>query len=147
MGKEIERKFLIDEEKWQPTSTPYIITQVRVRTSNINDTKLSWITIKSRVIGISRNEFEYEIPYLDALQIITMCNKVIIKERCEFNYFGNKWEIDVFKGDNVGLIVAEIELKSEYQDFILPPWIKKEVTHDPLYYNSNLINHPYKNWL
>lgn len=160
MGKEIERKFLVDESKLKYTGVPMIITQgylliddnkvIRIRTinTNFNATQVAYITIKSSVVGITRDEFEYEIPYLDAISMLGMCDKVI--EKIRYNIYNDEddfvWELDIFKGDNKGLFVAEIELKNEDDKFFKPDWITTEVTNDKRYYNSNLINNSYKNW-
>ena len=108
----------------------------------------AWLTVKGLTKGISRNEFEYEIPLADASQMLDemAVGGVLAKFRYTFKYDLNTWEIDEFLEDNLGLIVAEIEL--EYQDQIiqLPPWIGEEVSGDSRYFNSNLIRNPYKNW-
>lgn len=116
---------------------------------------VGFITIKSSVTGISRDEFEYEIPYSDGVQLISLCNKTVEKTRYVYeNILNNKfpvpdvdiWTVDVFHNENDGLIVAEIELKDENQFFSKPEWILDEVTGDHKYYNSNLIENPYKKW-
>lgn len=101
---------------------------------------------KSSENGLSRFEWEKEISQYDAQQMLKLCVGVIRKTRCSVLIDGMVWEIDVFHDDNEGLVVAEVELTSESQSIILPPWITKEVTGDPKYYNSNLIQTPYKDW-
>lgn len=155
MVKEIERKFLVDLTKldiskytnWtvdieQAYLSENIEKSIRIR---IED-KRGFITIKGATNKISRDEFEYEIPYDDAKSLIKMCDKTIIKKRTTIKYNKRYWVIDVFEGDNQGLIVAEIELKSEKEKFALPPWIKEEVTSDSKYYNLQLLRHPYSKW-
>jgi adenylate cyclase len=152
MAKEIERKFLVELNWLDNTSilSTANITQgylsdkptVRIR---IQD-KLAYITIKSENKGITRNEFEYEIPLSDAMLMMKMCGKTISKKRISVDYDTKHWTIDVFYGDNNGLVVAEIELQDENEEFELPPWIIEEVSDDKKYYNSNLIENPYKDW-
>lgn len=145
---EIERKYIVNKELWNEVSkpTPIKIQQsylssdpnciVRVRLKN----EKAFLTIKSKTVGISRNEFEYEIPYSDAQAMIqAIATKSIIKKRYEIVYETHTWEVDVFEGKLAGLIIAEIELKHENESFPLPIWIEKEVSDDPQYYNSNLI--------
>ncbi len=98
-------------------------------------------------MGASRLEFEYEIPRPDAEQLLDICEKSLIeKMRFKVEEGGFVWEIDEFFGENQGLIVAEVELESEDQDFPRPDWVLEEVTGDPRYFNSNLIKKPYKMW-
>jgi CYTH domain-containing protein len=146
--KEIERKFLvntsIDEvlkrSRFQEIKQGYMHADpektIRVRTKGSK----GYLTIKGKTIGITRSEFEYEIPYPEALRLLELfCPKTLTKKRYEIVYEGNTWEIDVFEGNLTGLIVAEIELSSEDQRFSKPEWIGEEVSHDPSYINSNLI--------
>lgn len=155
---EIERKFLVKNplEFLYNTLTLYssnlyiqgyilnsVEKTVRVR---IIEGKECFITIKGNGT-ISREEFEYSIPEEDGKRMIDLfCDKVIKKIRSIIPYKGHNWEVDVFLGDNEGLIVAEIELDSEDEKFEKPNWLGEEVTHDIRYLNSNLINNPYKNW-
>lgn len=108
----------------------------------------AFITIKSIPTGLSRNEFQYQIPLDDANQIInTLCEKPIIeKYRTSIKINELIWEVDEFLGDNAGLVVAEVELKDENQKIDLPEWIGEEVTFDYRYSNSNLVKHPFKDW-
>lgn len=143
MGKEIERKFLVMDDGYKNRATSvasisqgYLSTDpdrtVRVR---IADDR-GYLTIKSRNVGISRGEWEYEIPVKDARQLIALCPtlQVVTKKR----YRVGRWEIDEFEGKLKGLTVAEIELSSEQEEFELPPFIGREVSGDPRYYNSSL---------
>lgn len=155
MPLEIERKYLVNKEIWQETKKPkgmffrqgYLLTDpnktIRVR---VTDTK-SYLTIKGLSIGATRPEFEYEIPKDEAEQLLDM---FAISDLTKIRYkvlFNNKlWEVDEFLGNNMGLIVAEIELESEDEAFDLPNWVEKEVTGENKYYNSNLSLFPYKNW-
>lgn len=154
MGMEIERKFLIDRSKWQPAGPGINIRQgyimaeadrtVRVRTKG----EKGYLTIKGATQGISRLEMDYEIPYKDAEKLLDeVClTPLIEKTRYVEEHLGHTWEIDVFYGDNAGLIVAEIELSSVDETIDLPDWITREVSDDKRYYNACLIKHPFKNW-
>ncbi|WP_297568858.1 CYTH domain-containing protein [uncultured Anaerovibrio sp.] len=154
MGVEIERKFLIDKKRWQPGASGldirqgYLVTEahrtVRVRTKG----NKGFLTIKGATSGISRMELEYEIPLSDAeLLLDNLCLKPLIEKKRYIEQYGNHvWEIDVFYGDNEGLVVAEVELSSADEQFALPEWIGKEVSGDKRYYNACLVKHPYKEW-
>jgi len=156
MGVEIERKFLIaagSEDVWRhgvegvPYAQGYLSRgngrTVRVR---IAGTK-AFITIKGPVTGISRPEFEYEIPVEDARQMLSLCDgPVIEKIRHRILHGRHVWEVDEFLGENTGLTVAEVELANAEDSVEMPSWIGKEVTGDPRYYNSNLTIHPYRLW-
>ncbi|WP_371367524.1 Inorganic triphosphatase [Sporomusa rhizae] len=154
MGKEIERKFLVKEGAWQPKDKGTTIRQgylssvkervVRVRTKG----EKAFITIKGITKGISRSEFEYQIPVEDADPLLTnLCEQPLIEKTRYKEVCGNHtWEIDVFFGSNLGLIVAEVELKDETELLELPNWVGEEVSSDPRYFNSNLIQNPYEKW-
>lgn len=146
--KEIERKFLVKDElldvlkylQSKKIRQGYISDSdgktVRVRTKG----EKGYLTIKGKSSGISRDEFEYEIPFEDADQLLTnFCSKTLEKERFDLVVGEKKWEIDLFHGNLEGLIVAELELESEDETVELPSWIREEVSDDPQYYNSNLI--------
>lgn len=153
MGQEIERKFLVKGNSWR-TGPGMRIRQgylrneisgvVRVRTKG----KRGYLTIKGSTTGITRLEFEYEIPFEDADQILdTLCVKPLIEKiRYEVHEGGFIWEIDEFEGENAGLVVAEIELQEEDQGFPYPEWLGREVTDEPRYQNSNLVKYPYWKW-
>ncbi|ORT99724.1 hypothetical protein D081_1608 [Anaerovibrio sp. JC8] len=154
MAVEIERKFLINEAKWQPVDEGVNIRQgylctdkertVRVRTKG----NKGYLTIKGQTEGLSRLELEYEIPLEEATQLLdNLCHRPLIeKTRHIEEHLGHIWEIDVFFGDNEGLIVAEVELSSEEEEIDLPDWIVEEVSHDKRYYNSCLSQKPYTTW-
>jgi adenylate cyclase len=150
---EIERKFLIDKNKWHPKEKGIIIKQgylsvdqdkvVRVRTAGEN----SFLTIKGKAKGITRTELEYEIPKNEAEVLLKMCQGFIIEKlRYVEKINGNTWEIDVFEGDNSGLVLAEIELENENQKFERPSWIGEEVSYDKRFFNSWLSKNPYSRW-
>lgn len=153
MALEIERKFLVDKNKWKPTGQGTILKQaylsldpnptVRVRIAG----KKSFLTIKGRSETISRPEFEYEIPLDDALKMLKLAiSNPVEKTRYEVWHENFLWEIDVFSGENEGLILAEIELDSESQEFARPDWILEEVSGDRRFYNSYLSEHPFQEW-
>lgn len=160
MGIEIERKFLIDKEKFLDAHRPlqledntyiaqgYLSTDpertVRIRVMG----NTGYITVKgeSSDDGLTRFEWETEINVNEAKAMLEMCTGTISKLRYYVSHDGKTWEIDVFDDDNSGLIVAEIELQSETEAITLPSWVTVEVTGDPKYYNSALTKHPYKDW-
>ena len=101
--------------------------------------KKAFITIKSLTIGITRQEFEYEIPLIDAKTMLnTMCVTLIEKHRYTIHLNDHIWEVDEFLGNNSGLVIAEIELSNENETFSKPDWIGEEVSQNPQYFNSNL---------
>ena len=155
MAIEIERKFLVVDDSWQHKNLNgihymqgYLVetgnTLVRVRTAGDK----GFLAVKARKTGLSRFEYEYEIPFIDAGEMLTkLCQKPLInKTRYEISYEGHRWEIDVFYGLNAGLVVAEIELGAEDESFTKPPWAGAEVTNDPRYLNVNLAVHPFRSW-
>jgi CYTH domain-containing protein len=157
MATEIERKYLVQIEAWQQAkintehthiSQAYLSLEAE-RTVRIRIKKeMALLTIKGKTQGVSRLEFEYQIPFNDGLELLKICQGSIIKKkRYVLSYDNLIWEVDEFEGDNAGLIVAEVELGSEDQTFALPPWIKEEVSDDNRYYNANLVQHPFKNWV
>ena len=154
MAKEIERKFLVDKNHWKNPENGTVIKQgfiptadntvVRIRITGDN----AFLTIKGKSTGSVRSEFEYSIPVADAHQMLEeLCKRPFIEKiRYVVHYSGYAWEVDVFQGDNEGLIIAEIELDLESQEVALPPWVSKEVTDDPRYYNANLVGNPFSRW-
>ena len=152
MAKEIERKFLV-QESWQPRSAGvksaqgYLSTvperTVRVRIKG----EKGYLTIKGKNEGISRAEFEYEIPLQDAEELLQLAEQPVLRKRRYLEQHGGSlWEIDVFAGENEGLIVAEIELPEEQAAFTKPDWLGEEVSGDVRYYNANLIKQPFSLW-
>lgn len=154
MGLEIEKKFLVKDDSWKQQAVGVNYRQgylssnpertVRVRTLE----NKAYLTIKGISKGATRPEYEYEIPYREAVELLNeLCEKPIIeKTRYKISFKGLLWEIDEFAGENRGLLMAEVELSSEEQSIELPPWIGQEVTTDKRYYNSNLIKHPFSKW-
>ena len=152
MGSEIERKFRVDPN-WQPPGegvayeqgylSSHVERTVRVRVEG----ERAKLTVKGATVGVTRLELEYPIPVDDARQLLAICEKPIItKRRHVVLHAGKKWEVDVFGGDNEGLVVAELELSSEDEPFAKPPWVHDEVSDDPRYFNANLVKHPYRSW-
>lgn len=156
MKQEIERKFLVSGDGWRAaagrgeiccqgyiTAGPASAT-VRVRLLG----EQGFLTIKGPAQGISRSECEYKIPAADAEYMIqNLCgDRLVSKKRYTFEVGGMIWEIDEFSGSNDGLIVAEIELKSEEQPFEKPGWLGAEVSFDPRYTNAALARHPFAQW-
>jgi len=152
---EIERKFLVRSDAWRSrirSSTSmrqgYLNNEthcsVRVR---IADDR-AWLNLKGVTMGVQRLEFEYDIPVMDAHSMLNelTCKPLIEKIRHLVDVGDHTWEIDVFEGDNAGLIVAEIELDDPDECFEKPEWLGEEVTHDARYYNTCLSSHPFKHW-
>ena len=154
MAKEIERKFLIDVglvvelNDGKRISQGYIGTNDKtvVRARIIGDE--AFLTLKGEVKGFTCSEFEYQIPIDDAVNIIDeLCSGgVVDKTRYEIMHENHTWEIDVFHGQNEGLVVAEVEVQSESESVSLPKWIVKEVTGDAKYFNVSLLTNPYSQW-
>ena len=154
MGTEIERKFLLRDDGWKAGAEGKLFRQgylsaavernVRVRI--VGDR--GFLTVKGRASGITRREFEYQIPLADAERMLDeLCLRPLIeKTRYQVEHRGLIWEIDEFAGDNAGLVVAEVELDDEAQEVEPPSWIGREVSDDPRYLNSNLVKKPYATW-
>jgi len=155
MGNEIERKFLVDHEKWRRVKKGkgthyrqgYLINDEK-RTFRVRVTdKHGYITLKGSTSGISRKEYEYKIPVEDGIELLdAFAESEVRKTRYKVKFAGNLWEVDEFSGDNEGLIMAEIELEHEDEEFEKPDWLVREVSDDDRYYNSNLSVHPFKRW-
>ncbi|NTV84819.1 MAG: CYTH domain-containing protein [Bacteroidales bacterium] len=154
MPKEIERKFLVKSNLYKSLGKRDYLHQGFLSTEKERVVRIrikgekAWITIKGISSGATRAEFEYEIPKEDAQYMLeNLCIRPTIeKYRYKINIEGFTWEVDEFLGENEGLVVAEIELEAEDQEFPAPEWIGEEVTGDPRYYNANLVSNPFKNW-
>lgn len=155
MGIEIERKFLVNHDQWEQLVKPvgefyrqgYLLTdpQKTIRVRQTSDK--GFLTIKGISVGATRAEYEYEIPFEEAKELLDQFSVAeLSKVRYKVAIENHIWEVDVFSGNNQGLIVAEIELKSENEKFVLPTWIDREVTGEEKYYNSNLVTKPYSDW-
>lgn len=154
MPVEIERKFLVNGVAWKQDAAGVLFRQgylsvskertVRVRVAG----EQGFLTIKGATTGIARAEFEYAIPLDEANEMLdTLCLKPLIeKRRYRVPYGQSLWEVDEFLGENLGLVVAEIELCDAQQEIDLPEWIGREVSDDARYFNSSLVAHPYRSW-
>ncbi|HEY4179601.1 MAG TPA: CYTH domain-containing protein [Kofleriaceae bacterium] len=153
MGAEIERKFLVDTARWQPQGQGELYVQgylssAKERTVRVRrEGERAVITVKGPNQGVTRAEFEYPIPPADADSMLHLCEQPLIQKRRHKEKHGaHTWEIDVFEGENAGLVVAEIELSDENEVFDKPVWVGREVSDDPRYYNASLIRTPFKSW-
>ena len=154
MAQEIERKFLVRDDTFKTGVTPLFIRQGFISTDKDSVVRVriygnrGFLTLKGSGTGISRTEFEYEIPVEDAHEMLEELCKgpTIEKFRYVIEYEGHTWEVDEFMRENSGLVIAEIELTHESEGFLKPPWLGDEVTGDPRYYNANLISNPFTAW-
>lgn len=146
MAAEIERKYLVLNDGWRDQASKgaafcqgYLLANknrfMRVR---IIDTARAVVTVKFRTGRLRREEFEYEIPYADALEMISYATGVVAKTRYEVAHCGHVWEVDVYSGVNDGLVLAEIELTDESDQPPCPPWLGPEVTGNTTYSNRTL---------
>lgn len=147
MGREIERKFLVVSDAWRAMATDSAMLRqgylssnakatVRVRT---RDDARAVLTLKGAVEGISRAEYEYEIPIGDARELLAMAAPHVIEKRRYLVPHGAvTWEVDVFAGRHLGLVIAEVELVDEGQAITLPEWVGAEVSHHDRYNNASL---------
>lgn len=146
--KEIEYKFLVDHAAWNAAEKPepeeiiqaYIArtdtTTVRVRTKGAK----AFLTLKGKTVGRTRSEFEYEVPMEEAREMMRLfTTRSLRKFRYTLEFKGRFWEVDVFKDTLDGLIIAELEVGSEEESFDLPDWVTSDVSDDPQYFNSVLI--------
>jgi len=153
MGMEIERKFLVRGEPWKGlegtafrqgylTIDPERTVRVRIAGDR------GYLTIKGPSTGASREEFEYQIPLADAGRLLDRhCLKPQIeKTRYLVGHAGLTWEVDVFAGQNAGLVIAEVELEAVDQTVDLPDWVGREVTGDQRFFNAYLSRHPFLSW-
>lgn len=150
MATEIERKFLVLNDSWRGLGPSFRIRQgylsrdkdrtVRVR---IRDEE-AFLTVKGRNLGICRLEFEYPVPVRDAEEMLRLCTGTVISKTRHYVEHGKlAWEVDEFHGDLEGLVIAELELMAERQEFVKPDWVGDEVTHDQRYFNANLGSWPF----
>ncbi|HPQ96132.1 MAG: CYTH domain-containing protein [Thiothrix sp.] len=155
MGLEVEHKFLVCSDAWHRDvsrscrfrqgylgDSPAASVRVRIEGEQAN------LNIKGMTIGVQRPEFEYPVPLADADALLDqLCRKPLIEKIRHFVPFaGHIWEVDVFLGDNAGLVVAEIELEAPGEAFSLPPWAGAEVSGLVRYYNVSLVSYPYRDW-
>jgi len=155
MGVEIERKFLVKDDSWRSDveSEAHLVqgyladgdqATVRVRITD----HVACLTIKGPTVGVRRSEYEYPIPLADAQAMLRelAVYPAIDKTRYQVRAGSHRWELDLFAGENAGLVLAELELGSEDEPFELPAWAGEEVSDDPRYYNVNLARNPYRQW-
>lgn len=169
MQKEIERKFLVNPKllniesqniidihyhnhAYLQSSQSYQV-RIELHKSNSITEEIGRINIKGPKLGISRLEFEYQIPINEARLIHSFCPYKISKIRYKIPYVKENnnlsnllWEIDFYQDDNLGLVTAELEIPDDSMNIIIPNWIVKEITHDDRFYNKNLAIRPFKSW-
>jgi adenylate cyclase len=155
MALEIERKFLVKDDGWRRGADEgrrlrqaYLAdtgrAAVRVR---IEDEARAVLTIKSADSGLTRQEFEYAIPLADAVALLALRQgSVVEKTRYHVPHAGRHWEVDLYAGDNDGLVLAEVEIESEAAAVELPPWLGREVSGEARYYASSLARRPFSAW-
>jgi len=154
MGTEIERKFLLSDDGWRGgVNRSLNIVQGYLANTDLASIRVricgpaASLNIKSMTLGAVRSEFDFPIPVPDARALLELCERPFIeKTRHEVAWAGNVFEIDEFLGENHGLVVAELELADISLDFARPPWLGREVTDDPRYYNINLVTLPFRLW-
>jgi adenylate cyclase len=155
MATEIERKFRVANESWRgQIQSSTLLRQgylantarasVRVRCAG----NAGWLSVKAMTPGRARAEYEVAIALGDAEEMLDrLCEGPLVEKwRHIVIHDGNEWEIDEFLGENAGLVIAELELDSEHEEFASPPWLGDEVTHDERYYNFRLSQHPWRSW-
>ena len=154
MAYEIERKFLVTDQTWRAEVSDSVLmlqayicsdpqSAVRVRTAG----ERAWLTVKSALTHLKRAEYEYEVPLADAIEMLNLCTRPPLeKVRHSLTHAGRHWVIDEYRGENGGLVVAEIEMDSEDEDFERPAWVGEEVSEDPRYLSVCLYERPYKSW-
>ncbi len=153
MGVEIERKFLVHRDRlpspeWSTSiEQGYVADAVATVRVRIEDER-GFLTLKGRPTGLSRPEFEYPVPLEDARAMLdVLCASARIRKvRHRYQVGGHLWEVDVFGGENEGLIIAEVELQSATESMELPDWVDREVSEDPRFFNSALMHHPFREW-
>lgn len=154
MGIEIERKFLVTSDGWRalPRTSHrchqgYINLKAEgsLRVRRLGEK--GFLTLKGPRQGIRREEYEYEIPAEDATDMLrSFCQITLLKTRHEIEFEGFLWEIDEFHEHNQGLVLAEVELPAEDTEFVLPPWVGKDVSEDDRFFNARLALHPIATW-
>ncbi len=151
MGVEIERKFLVVGDSWrEAVSTSAAMRQGYLSTSakatvriRIVDDSRALLTLKGPTTGITRAEFEYEVPLDEGRALLDMARPHVVEKRRHLvPHAGHIWEVDVFEGSHAGLVIAEIELSSADEAIDLPDWVGREVSHDDRYANASLSRNP-----
>ncbi len=153
MGVEIERKFLVDPAELPAPEASFAVEQayldhdlIKARVRIAGDQ--AFLTLKGVGSGLTRTEFEYTIPVEDARELLksVATSGRIEKTRRHYRYGGRLWEVDLFAGANEGLVMAEVELTAEDDQIETPPWVQREVSGDPRFFNAYLARHPYPEW-
>lgn len=155
MGIEIERKFLVRDERWRGAARSvtemkqgYLANtgacSVRLRVAG----ERAWFSVKSMQPGPARAEFEYALPVADALEMLATLvdGPLVCKRRHDVPVGAHRFEVDEFQGENEGLVVAEIELADAGESFPRPDWLGAEVTMDPRFRNFRLASDPFRGW-
>jgi adenylate cyclase len=153
MGTEIERKFLVadlsvlDGRRGLAYRQGYLSTTpertVRIRRAG----DAAYLTVKGISVGAARAEFEYPVRMADVDDLLVLCERPIIEKiRYRIDHADLTWEVDVFAGANLGLVVAEVEVPAVDTAVVIPWWIGAEVTDDARYFNANLVRHPFCDW-
>lgn len=153
MAIEIERKFLVRNNSWNPADRSRAIRQGYLLEGPTKSLRIRrfgeryWLTVKAHRGEGSRYEFEYEVPEADGEDMLALCAPPLIaKTRHEKTFDGRLWEIDVFEGANQGLVLAEVELDAERAAVSLPHWVGPEVTDDRRFTNAALYRRPFCEW-
>lgn len=155
MAYEIERKFLVRNDDWRRSVVRQSsIRQAYLRSDDdasirirLREGSNATLTIKSKAVNLRRLELEYEIPMLEAEKLVGLRHgSVVEKIRHIVPHAGLTWEVDVFSGENQGLIIAEVELGSADQHVDMPAWVGREITADHRYYNGSLAHNPFTTW-
>ena len=155
MALEIERKYLVINEKWKD----HVISEAVIKQGYLATTSKAGIrvrvdgeqanlNVKGKTVGISRLEYEYPIPLEEARELLDnlVSGAVIDKVRYKVRCGDHVWDLDLFMGANQGLVMAEVELSREDEPFEMPEWAGEEVSGDTRYYNASLVSHPFCDW-
>jgi adenylate cyclase len=155
MATEIERKFRVADDSWRRQARSrtllrqgYLANTARASVRVRLAADQGWLSVKAMTPGRARAEYEVAIALGDANEMLDrLCEPALVEKwRHIVLHEGSEWEIDEFLGDNAGLVIAELELDSEDEEFVPPPWLGDEVTHDERYYNFRLSQHPWRQW-
>ncbi len=155
MALEIERKFHVISADWKQHAVnrrhlrqAYLAKNERISLRvRIDGTEAATLTIKTVEAGIERHEYEYAVPVADAEELLTRCEGVVVSKTRHIVQLGDlMWEVDVFEGENAGLVIAEVELDRADRPLERPAWLGEEVTDDRRFYNAELANRPYSRW-
>jgi adenylate cyclase len=155
MAIEIERKFRVSDSTWMSSvkreryiRQAYLTKNGRVSVRiRIDGDARATLTIKTVQPGVVRHEYEYAIPIADAEELLELRDGAMIeKMRYDVPIGDVVWEVDVFAGENAGLVIAEVELANGDQEFCRPSWVGEEITHDRRFYNADLAKRPFGSW-